>query len=134
MNSQVQNDYRDISMLYGKSPPVRPPPPKYNSRFSVENLNSDYMSDMNNHHFRDRRSVSPTRVSQGFEQRPYNMRHSTSPLPSPINGRSSRELSLSRSGSRNSLNQNYPSRFSRESSPLLTRSPSPMRSSTPFSL
>ena len=114
----------------GKCPPERPPPPSFNSGLSIENLSlgqAEFESDLSSRNqFRDRRSVSPSRIA---EQRPYNVRRSTSPLPSVLNSRSHEPLPLSRSGSRTSINQNYSHRLSRESSPLLARSASPMRTS-----
>lgn len=135
MNMANSSDYRRDMMsphgYMGKSAPERPPPPRYNGGLSTENL-TDFELDMNSRGLRDRRSVSPSRFSPSTEQRPYNIRRSTSPLPSAaLNGRSSTELPLSRSGSRTSLNQGYGSALrgmSRESSPL--RSPSPYSSPT----
>lgn len=131
-------------------PPERPPPPRYGSRYSVENMQNSENFELGitgRSHFRDRRSVSPTRLSPTHHpQNPYNTRRSTSPMPSShmlTGGSRSPDIispSLSRSGSRSSINHqsnsmfNYSSRMSRESSPSMLRmtshSPSPLNSPT----
>lgn len=133
-------------LLGGKIPPERPPPPRLRSRLSAENLSFDQhrsgMLDSDyNIRVRDRRSVSPTRQ---FEQRPYGARRSTSPMPnlsgniSPTLMRSSSgshinqslyqtTMSLSPTGSPTFSNYNHTYRGSREPSPQITRSPSPLR-------
>ena len=117
-----------------KIPPERPPPPKLASRLSMENLSSVTTNNMmgrgyinsehgSQHDLRDRRSLSPTRFS---DQKPYNMRRSTSPMPNLSNPHSP-HLSRSPSGSQLYLPNSYS--YSREPSPLMSRSPSPMRAS-----
>lgn len=122
--TNLSDSRKDISMGYfpNKCAPERPPPPKYNSRLSMENLSSGVELNLNsNVKFRDR-SISPSRFSS-FEQKPYNVYRSTSPLGMKNHS----ELSLSRSGSRTSLNHSYPLQLSREASPIFSRSPSPLR-------